>query len=158
MPYYNAGDYYQGDNYGAGDFLGIGKALKKLQPLKLLGGVAGRLIGGTPVGAIARTLIPSIGGNRSQLPGSMIVAPVGAPEPGISGIVHRGVPGGSSGYGYYNKKGEFVDGRRPRMNVANVHALKRAGRRVKGFLRVASRLGALPVNRGKGKLFKRKKR
>jgi hypothetical protein len=157
MPYYNAGDYYQGDNYGAGDFLGIGKALKKLQPLKLLGGVAGRLIGGTPVGAIARTLIPSIGGNKTQLPA--IIAPHGAPEPGITGIVHRGVPGGSSGYGYYNRQGEFIEGRRPRMNVTNVRALKRAGRRVRGFLKVASRLGALPVSRsGKGKLFKRKKR
>jgi len=155
MPYYR-GDYYRGDNYYRGDFLGIGKALKKLQPLKLLGGVARKVVGSLPVvGGIASSLIPTYG--RPNLP--MIMPPGGAPEPGIAGIVHRIAPGGSSGYGYYNKRGEFVEGRRPRMNALNPRALRRAGRRVKGFLRFASSLGALPLNRGKGKkLFKRKRR
>lgn len=152
MPYaYAAGDYYRGDNYSRGDFLGIGKFIKKIQPLKLIGNVLSK----TPVGGLVSSLVPGISNNQRP----MIIAPHGAPEPGISGIVHRGVPGGLSGYGYYNKQGEFIEGRRPRMNVANVRALKRAGRRVRGFLKVASRLGALPISRsGKGKLFKRKRR
>jgi len=121
MPYYQ-GDYYQGDNYGAGDFLGIGRALKKLQPLKIIGGLARKVVGATPVGMALNTLVPNISNNQRPL----ILAPGGAPEPGIGGIVHRALPGGSSGMGYYNKQGEFVEGRRPRMNVTNVRALKRA--------------------------------
>lgn len=148
MPYYAAGDYYQGgDNYHrAGDFLGIGKALKKLQPGRLLGGIARRVLGNVPiVGGLAASLVPGIS-NNAQRP--LILAPGGAPEPGIAGIVHRALPGGESGYLP-----------RRRINPLNVKALRRAGRRVKGFLKIASRLGALPVNRGKGKtLFKRKRK
>lgn len=130
MPYYGAGDYYRGgDNYaGRGDFLGIGKALKKLNPLKLVG----NLLGNVPiVGGIAKTLIPGIG----SPPTNMIIAPRGAPEPGIAGIVHRALPGGSTGLGYYNKKGEWKEGKRPRMDVGNIKALKRASRRAHGFLK-----------------------
>ena len=156
MPYaYAAGDYYEaGDNYSRGDFLGIGKAIKKFQPGRLLGGIARKVIGSVPiVGGVAAGLIPGIGVQRP-----MIIAPHGAPEPGITGIVHRAIPGGSSGRGHYNKQGEFVEGRRPRMNVLNPRALRRAARRAKGFLRFANSLGALPLNRGKGKkLFKRKR-
>lgn len=147
MPYYGAGDYYRGDYY-RGDFLGIGKALKKLNPLSLIGGIAKKVVGSIPiVGGVASSLIPGIGsGNQSNR--MNIIVPHGVPEPGVSGIVHRALPGGYSGYLP-----------RRRMNPTNVKALRRAGRRVKGFLKIASRLGALPVNRGKGKtLFKRKKR
>lgn len=129
MPYYNAGDYYQGDNYGAGDFLGIGKALKKVA------GVAVGLLPG-PVGAVGRALIgksPQILSPAGGMKGGMIPQ---VPEPGLTGAVHRLAPGGHSGYGYYNKKGEFIEGRRPRMNVGNIKALKRANRRAHGFLRV----------------------
>lgn len=159
MPYYR-GDYYRGDNYYRGDFLGIGRALKKFQPLKALGGLARKVVGGLPVvGPVASSLIPTFGGGMPRI---MPPGPPGAglyiPEPGIAGIAHRAFPGGSSGYGYYNKKGEFIEGRRPRMNVLNQSALRRAGRRVKGFLRIARRLGALPVNRGKGKLYKQPRR
>jgi len=155
MPYYAAGDYYQ-----AGDFLGIGRALKKLNPLKLIGGLAGNILGSLPVvGGVARSLVPGISG---PMIGAGIISPgqiKQLPEPGISGMAHRAFPGGSSGFGYYNKKGEFVEGRRPRMNVLNPRALRRAARRAKGFLRFANSLGALPLNRGKGKkLFKRKRR
>lgn len=135
MPYYSAGDYYQGgDNYRrAGDFLGIGKALSKLQPLKILGGIARKAVGSLPiVGGLASALVPGIS-NNGQRP--LILAPGGAPEPGITGVVHRALPGGSSGFGYYNKKGEFIEGRRPRMDVGNIKALKRANRRAHGFLR-----------------------
>lgn len=157
MPYYR-GDYYRGDNYYRGDFLGIGRALKKLQPLKALSGLAKKVVGSVPfVGPVAAGLIPSYGPPKFQQPGGPGTA-VMVPEPGVAGIAHRAFPGGSSGYGYYNKKGEFIEGRRPHMNVLNQSALRRAGRRVKGFLRIARRLGALPVNRGKGKLYKQPRR
>lgn len=151
MPYaYAAGDYYQGDYY-QGDFLGIGKFAKRL---------AGNFIGNLPiVGGVARTLIPRLGGVQPQIPSMGILRPGQVKEPGVTGAVHRMLPGGYSGYGHYNKKGEFVHGRRPRMNVLNPRALRRAARRTKGFLRFAHSLGALPLNRGKGrKLFKRKRR
>lgn len=156
MPYaYAAGDYYRGDYYG-GNYAAGDSIFSKIAKIggKLIGGI----IGASPIGGVVKTFIPSLGGGGggNQL---KIMAPQGAPEPGIKGKVHRAIPGGSSGYGYYNKNGEFIEGRRPRMNVANVRALKRAGRRVRGFLKVASRLGALPISRsGKGKLFKRKRR
>lgn len=142
MSYYQAGDYYQGDYY-QGDFLGIGKAIKKVGGA-LLGGVSGFISGG-PLGAVksaVASLKPKINAPALVFGGG------GGPEPGITGIVHRALPGGHSGYLP-----------RRRMNPTNVKALRRAGRRVKGFLKIASRLGALPVNRGKGKrLFKRKAR
>lgn len=136
MPYYSAGDYYQGgDNYHrAGDFLGIGKALKKFQPLKAIGGLVGRAVGSIPiVGGVAASLLPGI---SSRIGGPAIIAPRGAPEPGISGIVHRALPGGSTGLGYYNKKGDWIEGKRPRMDVGNTKALKRASRRAHGFLKL----------------------
>lgn len=148
MPYYSAGDYYQGgDNYGAGDFLGIGKFAKRL---------AGNLIGNIPiVGGIAKTLLPGISGPTVARP--MILGPVR--EPGVAGVIHRTVPGGKTGVGRYTKKGEYTERAIPRMQVTNTRALKRAGRRVRGFLKIASRLGALPISRsGKGKLFKKKRR
>lgn len=164
MPYYSAGDYYRGDVYGrnyaaGGLFSFVGKAIKK---------VGGAILSATPLGQafnaakailrpapqISTSMVPYISG-----PGAPPTVTTGLPEPGITGAAHRLFPGGSSGYGYYNKRGEFVEGRRPRMNVTNVRALKRAGRRVRGFLKIASRLGALPVSRsGKGKLFKKKRR
>lgn len=138
MPYYSAGDYYQGgDNYHrAGDFLGIGKALKKFQPLKAIGGLVGRAVSSIPiVGGVAASLLPGI---SSRIGGPQIIAPRGAPEPGISGVVHRALPGGSSGYGYWTKGADshWVDGKRPRMDVGNTKALKRASRRAHGFLKL----------------------
>lgn len=112
MPYYS-GDYYRGgDNYQRGDFLGIGKAVKKL---------AGNLIGQIPVvGAIAKTLIPSIGGGRQI---SISPPPGPRPEPGITGMAHRAFAGGESG---------FLP--RRRINYGNMKALRRASRRAHGFL------------------------
>lgn len=55
--------------------------------------------------------------------------------------------------------GGFRSGRR--LNPLNVKALRRAGRRLKSFLRIARKMGALPVQRGKGKkifAFHRKKK
>jgi len=163
MPYYQAGDYYQGDYY-QGDFLGLGKFAKKV--VNIGSGIVSKL--GIPIVSGAAGLVNRVTANQTQLMRLSIPGMSGGgsngggggyvPEPGVTGIAHRAFPGGSSGLGYYNRRGEFVEGRRPRMNPTNVRALRRAGRRVKGFLRIASRLGALPVNRGKGKLFKRKRR
>ena len=143
MPYY-AGDYYRGDgNYAAGGlFSGIGK---------VLGGVAkgvGKLVVGaakaTPIGQVITAALPA---PVLKVPG---LAPPLVPKPGFTGFAERLIPGGESG---------FMVGRRRRINVTNVKALRRAGRRVRGFLKLASRLGALPVSRGKSKkLFKRKSR
>lgn len=140
MPYY-AGDYYRGDgNYAAGGIFGtIGKAIGK---------VGKALISATPVGRAVGALIPSTGFAAPPTITGLSAPPV--PKPGFKGTLERLVPGGESGY---------MIAKRRRMNVTNVRALRRAGRRVRGFLKLASRLGALPVSRGKSKkLFKRKSR
>lgn len=161
MPYYSGdyyrGDYYRGDNYGyaAGGIFGtIGK---------FLGGAAKTIIKASPIGGIATAAAPTLfGGPMSPLaaPGGGIPA---RPAPGIGGTISRILPGGDSGYrstvGYHwsEKLGKWVKNRH--MNPLNVKALRRSGRRVKGFLRIASRLGALPISRGKSKkLFKKKSR
>lgn len=138
MPYYSAGDYYRGDYY-RGDILGV---LKKIGGAVLK--VGGTILGATPVGAAAKRVIASV--SPQSFP--QLAPPGMIPKPGMGGTIERFLPGGDSGY--YKRR---------RMNVTNVRALRRAGRRVKGFLKLANSLGALPVNRGKGKqLFKRKAR
>jgi len=99
------------------------------------------------VGRVAQAVIPALGTPPAMLapPGTQVI-----PKPGARGTFERLFPGGETGY--------MLKPRR-RMDPLNVKALRRAGRRVKGFLRIAGKLGALPVNRGKGKqLFKRKRR
>lgn len=166
MPYYRAGDYYRGDyyrgNYAAGGILGsIGKFIGGV--VKTVGG---NLLRATPVGmaisAVAPKLLapsrPQIAPMSANLPSFGPGTVMSVPEPGITGAVHRIAPGGHPGYGRYTKDGRFTERRAPRMNPLNPRALRRAGRRVKGFLRFASRLGALPLSRGKSKkLFKRKR-
>lgn len=137
MGYYQAGDYYRaGDgNYAAGGlFSFIGKAAKTV-------------LGLTPVGRAVQAVVPALA-NPPVIKG---LAPQQlVPTPGFGGTVSRILPGGDTGY---------MVARRRRMNPLNVRALRRAGRRLKGFLKIAGRLGALPVNRGKGKrVFKRKAR
>lgn len=137
---YAAGDYYSGygSNYAAGGlFSFVGKALKTVA------GVASQMLPG-PIGAIARIGTGILGGAgagravQAQLP-TFTPAGLGPmlPEPGIAGAVHRIVPGGKTGFGYYNKKGEFIEGKRPVMNPMNVRALRRASRRLDGFARTA---------------------
>lgn len=128
MPYYAAGDYYRGDgNYAQGDFLGIGGALKKVARAAV-----GLLPG--PAGVIGRAIVGknpnAMAGGGMKLGGIPQV-----PEPGVAGAAHRFFAGGHTGYGYYNKKGEFIEGKRPRMNVGNIKALRRANRRAHGFLK-----------------------
>lgn len=136
MGYYQAGDYYRGDgNYAAGGlFSFLGKAAKAV-------------VKASPIGQVVQAVAPTVFGPPPVLQGFQ--GPI-APVPGLKGIAQRAVPGGASG---------FMVVKRRKMNTLNLRALRRAGRRVRGFLRIASRMGALPVNRGKkGKLFKRKAR
>lgn len=132
--------YYQGDsNYSAGDSNyaagGLFGSLLKIGKGFITGG---------PLGAVGAA-IPSFSGGSSK-PKGPAIAPV-VPTPGLAGFGQRLIPGGKTGY-EVQLPGR-MGGRR--MNPLNVRALRRAGRRVKGFLRIARRLGALPVNRGKGK-------
>lgn len=178
MPYYQAGDYYQGDYYQAGGiFSGIGK---------VLGGVAKTAFNLTPIGRAISTVAPVVKqlvapSVRPRPTGLMIAPPTPLTlpvenKPGIIGAAERFFPGGGTGLqvavpmmgfggrnggrpGHFKKDGTWTDRARPRMQVTNTRALKRAGRRVRGFLRIARQLGALPVGTGKGKkLFKRRRR
>lgn len=148
MPYYRAGDYYRGDyyrgNYAAGGIFGtIGKALKK---------VAGAALSLTPAGKAIKFLAPVVSGTVSGLLSRRALAPPTGPAgPGFNfgpGGEFESFGGGPFGGG---SAGGMLGGRRRRLDPLNVKALRRAGRRLKGFLRIARRLGALPVAGGKGK-------
>lgn len=143
------GNYYQaGDNYGragnyayqaGGIFSSIGNVLGKVAkvagavlpgPIGTIARIGGGILTGAAVGRGIQAALPTLSAPRFA-PGGMI------PEPGISGVIHRALPGGSSGRGYINKKGEFVEGKRPTMNPMNVRALRRASRRLDSFARTA---------------------
>lgn len=185
MPYYR-GDYYRGDNYYRGDFLGLGKAFKSVTGFVGGLGIPGvsQIARGANALASGKNVVRAVMG--SNLPMVLPPSPTGiglggqtAPFVGLriggdQGIQvgYQGAGGGAGG----QIMGTTATGRRRRlcakniggqailvpcprrMNVTNVRALRRAGRRVKGFLKLAHRFGALPVNRGKGgKLFKAKR-
>lgn len=138
MPYYQAGDYYQGDNYAAGGFPLIGAALALGK--KLIVPAAKKLI----TAIVKRPVTTAVAATGTALALRPMAAPPGMiPVPGVRGTLERFFPGGETGF--------F---RRRRMNVTNVKALRRAGRRVKGFLKLARRLGALPVSGSGKRLFK----
>lgn len=84
-------------------------------------------VGRAVIGTVARTVIPGAGIasavlSRPVMPGGMPTLSSAAqrPEPGITGAVHRLVPGGKSGY---------IRGKR--MNAGNAKAARRAIRRIK---------------------------
>lgn len=149
MGYYR-GDYYRGDYYrGDPGFLsGVFNVVKGV--VGTVAKIGGSLLPG-PAGAVLKGVGGAISPTRSQavtvtgskggvatVPGMQIV-----PVPGITGAGQRLIPGGATGY--------MIQRSRRRMNVTNVKALRRAGRRVKGFLKLARRMGALPVNTSKGR-------
>ena len=111
MPYYGQGDYYAAGGLG-GFIKGLGKA------------AVGFLTGG-PVGAAAAVL-PSVSGSRSGKGG--VSFPTLTAPPG-------GAPGGG---GMIMPDGSFRRKRR-RMNYTNVRALKRADRRIDGFVKEAKK-------------------
>lgn len=140
MSYYAGmrGDYYRGKR---GDPFSIGGALK---------GALGGLITGGPIGAILGGVGGGIlgGGGSQAMPGgagvivpglpptsvltglSLVGNPANPPpkKPGLTGVLQRLIPGGSTGY-YASK----------RMNVTNSKALRRAIRRVSGFGKLVQR-------------------
>lgn len=158
MPYYS-GDYYQaGDNYAAGGLFGsIGKFLGGA--VKKLGGTALSLIPGGGLVSKAASLISSgTAGRAIQVGRSLVgtragraVAPLVSSFGAIGGPAELPMIGAGGGFG-----GAF--GRSRRMNVTNVRALRRAGRRVRGFLKLARRFGALPISPKGKKLFRAKRR
>lgn len=159
MPYYR-GDYYRGDNYYAagGLFGSIGK---------IIGKVAKTAIGFTPIGKavqiasrvlpVARKVLGPLGGAAgAAITARQLITPR---TPGLLTPVEQfGEPGGMISGGGMLGGGGGGFGRSRRMNVTNVKALRRAGRRVRGFLKLARRFGALPISPKGKKLFRAKRR
>lgn len=136
MPYYT-GDYYRGDYYRGDIFKALGKVAKGV--LK----VGSNLIPG-PVGAIAKGL-EAIAKPRAPQTAAQRAMERAAPRMLATAGAIPGFPG----------PGPFdMPRKHRRMNVVNVRALRRAGRRVRGFLKIARRLGALPISPKGKKLFK----
>lgn len=150
------GDYYQGD----GLFSFIGSALKKVAPILPFGiGTAASAVGGllspqhtravalqNPIGA-ALPPLPTFSGFKA---GPVQIGTSYAPGPGNRTQSQGGARGKK---GPRPKKGE--PGYRPkRMNVTNPRALRRAGRRVKGFEKLARRfIGFASARRPKGRMY-----
>lgn len=137
MGYYR-GDYYRGDYYRGSIFSAIGKVVKGV------GKVALGVLKATPAGQVATRVAGAAFPTSSFAP----AAPPGQiPKPGFGGTISRILPGGDTGY--YKRR---------RMNITNVKALRRAGRRVRGFLKLARRFGAMPISPKGKKLFKARRK
>jgi hypothetical protein len=127
--YYMAGDYYGAGGIFGDIFGGIVGGVKGFLGGGVTGAISGAVSGfkGQPKSSgqiYTGPMIPSI----APMPqGSTIV-----PTPGVTGVVQRLVPGGATGY-------DVVVRKRPRMNVANPKALRRAIRREQGFVKLARR-------------------
>lgn len=154
MPYYS-GDYYRGDYYQAGGLFGT------------LGKIAKSVIRVTPLGRVAEALLPSVFAPPKTQPGTAL-APTGGGipiirSPGFRGFTERLLPGGRTGYmtdpSYNPETGmtytEYPGYRRRRMNFMNDKALRRAGRRIDGFVRssrkVLKHTNYVLVRRGSGR-------
>lgn len=160
-----AGDYYRGA--AQGDLFGfIGKAIKGIAGVAgsvLPGplGVIGRAISGigaakqNPIGA---TLPPPVIGIRSLGGGGTL--PVIKPDSTVGRGVNLGPLNIGSSTTYYSATDGTIKKRHRRMNVTNVKALRRAGRRVKGFEKLARRfIGFAAPHKPKGRMyFKSRKR
>lgn len=166
MPYYGSGDYYAAGGYYRGDYYRAGGIFGSIG--KALGKVAKVAVGLTPVGRIASAALPVVKQLIAPTVRPSPFAPMSSPFVGATDTFGEetsvDIPGFGRGRdtgrkGHYKKDGTWTNRARPRMQVTNTRALRRAGRRVRGFLRVARALGALPIGTGKGKkLFKRKRK
>lgn len=133
MGYYRAGDFYRAGGYYRAGGLKIGKFLGGIArtAASFVPGPAGALVRGA-MNVIAPARSPSPATLSTSLASNLPVLTLGAapgrgrPEPGITGAMHRALPGGKTG---------FLKSRR--LDVTNVKALRRAGRRMEGFLRLA---------------------
>lgn len=162
MPYYRAaGDFYRGDYY-RGDFwssaVGMvknlaGPALSAIGTA--LGGPVGGLLGGTIGGAIA-------GNSQAPAQAGAVQAAAMPSLPTIGGAIARvakspAVRSVATGIGTavaVDALGRLIDAagnpvrkRHRSINVTNVHALRRALRRVDGFKHLAKKVGACPPHR-----------
>ena len=132
MGYYMAGDYY-----GAGGIFG-----------DIWGGIKGAVTGfvsGGPLGAVGGAVSGFKASSKSSgRPIDVAMIPSMAPAtgyqiptiektPGVTGVIERLLPGGKSGYQVTGIR------KKPRMNVANPRALRRAIRREQGFVKLARR-------------------
>ncbi|MHC4067806.1 MAG: hypothetical protein ACYSUI_25330 [Planctomycetota bacterium] len=129
MSYY-MGDYYQGDPFLGGLFKKVAGTVR--------GAVGGFLRGG-PVSAITGGVAGAIGARSRLGRPSMTRLPVLRSTavtrvPGIKGGLQRIVPGGATGLEVLDTIGVR---KRRRMNVGNAKALRRAIRRMDGFVGLA---------------------
>ena len=144
------GDYYRGD----GLFSFIGKGLKAVSgflpgPLGGIAKVAGGLLSPAQKAVATRPQV-----YQSQIGGAL------PPPPTFSGFQMGGsVAIGSSAAAGAGSRPTAVthvtgDRKRRRMNVTNVKALRRAGRRVKGFEKLARRfIGFSAPRKPRGRMY-----
>lgn len=168
MPYRQgqmaAGDYYRSS--ARGDLFGfIGKAIKGIA------GVAGSVLPG-PLGIVGRAVSGAFGGATRQNPiGATLTPPVifgggtlGSRLPVLrpdSTVTRSGVGLGPLQIGTTTTTyGHTIAGKkRRRMNVTNVKALRRAGRRVTGFEKLARRfVGFASPHKPKGRTYFKRSR
>lgn len=129
MPYYTVGDYYGRGDYYRGDsiFKKIGKAI---------GGAVKAVVRASPVGQVVQAVAPRLLGSGGGGGGVQVRAPqfINIAPP----TVDMGMPGATPPAlipQFSLKKGMRVGGRR--MNPMNSKALRRASRRIDGFVRTA---------------------
>lgn len=174
MGYYRGGDYYRGDYYRGDIFSSILKGVTKVGsfipgPVGTLAKIANTALTLAPPKA-KPTMVP-IGAAGGQVIMDAGNFPISISQPrgintvetsnydqSIPAFRNERRPGDTGRVGHFKKDGTWTNRARPRMQVTNTRALKRAGRRVRGFLRIARQLGALPIARGKGKRLFRSKR
>lgn len=129
MGYYTGGDYYRaGDYYAAGGFFDVVKGIV---------GTVGKIAKGTGLPVVSQ-----VGGVVSGLTGQRQTFPAPPPPPGgFSGFQLGPLRIGSQRGGQaaeVTENGEVVlKPKRRRMNYGNVKALRRADRRMTGFVKVA---------------------
>lgn len=133
MGYYGGGDYYgAGDYYAAGGLFGfLGKVAKGVAGTAL--GIGKAALAASPVGqaatAVSRAILPTGPAAPEQMP--VIMPPQmqvpKSPIP-VARTPYLGLP--VTGAGLYKPK-------RKRMNYGNTKALRRADRRIEGFVKVA---------------------
>jgi len=133
--------------------------------------LAGTALGLVPGGGIVKTGIRAAGGILQRGGGAIMKHPISAAgAAGAVGIIGAGMAGRGGVFG--RAAGKHPSARhlralamglkraRPRMNVTNVHALRRSLRRVHGFARLAMRVIHIVHPKKKGRFggFRKRKK
>ena len=133
--------------------------------------LAGTALGLVPGGGIVKSGVRAAGGLLQRGGGAIMKHPISAAgAAGAAGIVGAGMAGRAGVFG--RTAGKHPSARhlralamglrraRPRMNVTNVHALRRSLRRVHGFARLAMRVIHIVHPKKKGRFggFRKRKR